>query len=81
MSMSCHVSGVRVTTISLSLIEEVITMSEADVFAKLRWYQLRAMESPLGSEERVTWTAILRDLEEFKNRLTTASTVAIQANM
>ena len=53
-------------------------MSEADVFAKLRWYQLRAMESPLGSEERGTWTAILRDLEEFKNRLTTASTVAIQ---
>ena len=78
MSMSCHVSGAEDTTISLSLIGEVITMSEADVFAKLRWYQLRAMESPLGSEERVTWTAIVRDLEAFKLKLTTAATVAIQ---
>lgn len=56
-------------------------MSEADVFAKLRWYQLRAMESPIGSTERSTWTAICRDLEELKRRLTTASTVAIQGNL
>lgn len=53
-------------------------MSEADVFAKLRWCQSRTMESPLGSEERVTWTAICRDLEALKRRMTTAVTVAVQ---
>lgn len=56
-------------------------MSEADVFAKLRWYQLRAMESPLGSAERVTWIEIAREIEAFIRRMTTAATVVNQEQM
>lgn len=56
-------------------------MSEADIFAKLRWYQLRAMESPIGSEERGVWTEICRDLEALKRKMTTAGTVVMQTNI
>lgn len=51
-------------------------MSYNDAIAKLRWYQLRTMESPLGSEERAAWSKILREFEGFVHEKTaTAGTV------
>lgn len=53
-------------------------MSYNDLLAKLRWCQLRAMESPLESRERKIWQQILRDLELLKTRMTTSGQVANQ---
>lgn len=56
-------------------------MSYNDALAKLKWYQKCAMESPLESPERITWIEILRELEDFIRRMTTASTAAISKQM
>ena len=52
-------------------------MSEQDALAKLRWYRIRAMESPLDSQERITWIGIVRDVEALIKRMTTVPAVAI----
>ena len=78
MNMSCHVSVVRVTTISLSLIEEVITMSEADVLAKYRWYKQEMMQSETNSPAHRTWVQIVRETYAAIQEMTTAATVVIQ---
>lgn len=53
-------------------------MSYADALAKLRWYQMRGMESPLNSPERTTWIEIMRELEVLVRKMTTGATVAIK---
>lgn len=56
-------------------------MSYNDAMAKLKWYQKCAMESPLESPERMTWVEILRELEAFIRRMTTAATVVNSEQM
>jgi hypothetical protein len=53
-------------------------MSEAEAFAKLRWYQLRGMEAPKGSEERKEWIRIKREVEELIKK--TLSTGMVSAS-
>jgi hypothetical protein len=40
-------------------------MSEKEAAAKLRWYQLRGMEAPIGSAERNEWIRIKREVEDL----------------
>ena len=52
-------------------------MSVLDAIEKLRWYRKRAMESPLDSQQRLTWISICRDVEDLIKRMTTVTAVAI----
>jgi len=52
-------------------------MSYADALAKLRFYQLRGMEAPKGSEERKEWIRIQREVEDLIKR--TLSTGMVSA--
>ena len=52
-------------------------MSVLDAIEKLRWYRKQAMESPLDSQQRLTWISICRDVEDLIKRMTPIAVGAI----